>query len=63
MPCISHELRIRTFMFCRDTAHQCLQVESKRSDFVNDDECSKECRIVTDSDTLGDLSESDNLDS
>jgi len=48
-------LRIRMFVFCRDTDHQIFDVEFDRADFVNEDVCNKECRIVTDPTSLDEL--------
>jgi hypothetical protein len=48
-------LRIRMFVFCRDSERQIFEVEFDRDDFVNDDVCDKKCTIVADSGSLDDL--------
>jgi hypothetical protein len=47
-------LRIRMFVFCRDTDHQIFEVAFDRADFV-DDVCEKLCCVVTDPSGLDDL--------
>ncbi len=48
-------LRIRMFVFCRDTDHQIFEVEFSRDDFLKDNACDKQCDIVIDRGSLDDL--------
>jgi hypothetical protein len=48
-------LRIRMFVFCRDNDQQIFEVDFERSDFTDVDVSDKDCIIVTDPSSLGDL--------
>jgi hypothetical protein len=48
-------LKIRMFVYCRDTEQQIFEVEFDRDDFRADDGCEKDCRIVADPRSLAEL--------
>lgn len=48
-------LKIRMFVFCRDTEHQVFEVEFARADFVNQGPCDKDCILVADPSSLTEL--------